>query len=67
MAKKNENNGKIPVEELKVDGVYKTYVGDIVKILKINNERKEIVLSNVTGAHKQWTSFKNIYIVEQLY
>jgi len=58
---------KIDIKDIVVNGVYKTYVNDIVKILRINKEREEFVLYNVTGSHRQWTSFKHIYLVERLY
>lgn len=57
---------KIPVNELELDGVYKTYVQELVKILKIDEERQEIVLFNISGAHKQWVGFKNIYLTERI-
>ena len=58
---------RIDVKDIVVDGVYKTYVNDIVKILKINEDRKQFVLMNITGSFKQWVDFKNIYLVEKLY
>jgi len=65
--KKNGVTPKIPVSELKINTVYRTYVRDIVKILKINEATKTVVLYNVTGSFRQWVDFKNIYIVEKLY
>ena len=58
---------RIDVKDIVVDGVYKTYVNDIVKILKINKDREQFVLMNITGAFKQWVDFRNIYLVEKLY
>ena len=71
MAKKNGNGNieekpRIPVSEIVVGGAYKTYVNDIVKILRINEETETITLYNVTGSFKQWTSFKNIYLVKRI-
>jgi len=33
-----------------MEEVYKTYVNDLVRIEKVNHERQEVVLYNVTGA-----------------
>lgn len=67
MAKKVEVNvNRIPVSELEVNCVYKTYVQELVKILEINNERKSICLYNISGAHKQWVDFKNIYLTNKI-
>ena len=57
---------RIDVKDIEVDGTYKTYVKDIVKILKINEDRKQIILYNISGSHKQWVDFRNIYLVERL-
>lgn len=54
-------------EDLVVNGVYQTWVQDIVKILKINKSQKKIVLYNVSGSHKQWIEFKNISILKRFY
>lgn len=62
-----EKGERIPVEEIEVDGVYKSYVNDIVKILSIHKDRKQIVLYNVTSAHKQWIDFKNIYLISRIH
>ena len=69
MAKKNGNGEapKIPVSEIKVGGVYKTYVNDLIRIEDINETTQMIRLYNVTGAFKQWTAFKNIYLIEHMY
>ncbi len=56
----------IPLEDLEVDGTYKSYVGDVVKILKIDEKNKTVVLYNVSGSHKQWTSFNYINLVEKI-
>ena len=58
---------RIAVKDIVVDGVYKTYVNDIVKVLKINKDREQFVLMNITGAFKQWVDFRYIYLVERLY
>lgn len=67
--KKNlmEEVEKISVEDIEINGVYKTYVGDIVKILEIDNERECITLMNITGSFKQWIDFKNIFLVRRIY
>ena len=69
MAKKKngEVSPKIPVKEIEVDGVYRTWVSDIVKIQKIDEDRQTVVLYNITGSFKQWVAFKNIYLTERLY
>lgn len=66
MAKKQQSVPKIPVKDMEVDGVYKTYVQEIVKILEINKETETIVLFNISGAHKQWIEFRNIYLIERI-
>jgi len=58
---------RIAVKDIVVDGVYKTYVNDIVKVLQINMDREQFVLMNITGSFKQWTDFKNIYLIERFY
>lgn len=65
MAKKKVMT-KIPVNELEVDGVYRSYVQDIVKILEIKKDTETVVLFNISGAHKQWTEFKYINLVERI-
>ena len=70
MAKKKSElaaEKRIDIKDIVVDGVYKTYVNDIVKVLKVNEETKQFVLMNITGSHKQWTDFKNIYLIERFY
>jgi len=57
----------IPVKDLVINGVYQSWVQDIVKILKINESTQTITLYNVSGAHKQWTSFKHINLIKRFY
>lgn len=57
----------IPVKDLVVNGVYQTWVHDIVKILEINEQTKTVKLYNVSGSHNQWTAFKNINIIKRFY
>jgi len=69
MSKTLKNNKDIPkilIEDLVVGGVYQTYVSDIVKILSINEKKKEIKFYNVTGAFNQWRNFKNIYLIKKI-
>jgi len=63
---KNKDIPKIPIENLIVGGVYQSYVSDIVKVLSIDKNKKEIKLYNVTGAFNQWISFKNIYLIKEI-
>jgi hypothetical protein len=65
--KKAERLVKIPIEEIEVNGVYKTYVNDIVKVLSIDKEKEQFVLMNITGSFKQWIDFKNIFLVTRFY
>jgi len=65
MAKKQEKAEKIPVKDLEVGATYRTYVLDLVKILQIDEDRETVVLYNISGAHKQWVSFKNIFLIEK--
>jgi len=58
---------RIPVEDIVVGGVYKTYVQEIVKVLKKDEDRQEFVLFNVNGAFKQWTAFRHIWLTKFLY
>ena len=64
MAKK-EKKEKLPVSEIFEGATYRTYVLDLVKILKKDDEKEEIILYNISGSHKQWISFKNIYLIER--
>lgn len=57
---------KIPVEDIQVEGVYKTYVGDIIKVLDINKATKTVTLFNITGSFKQWTEFKNVNLIRKI-
>lgn len=70
MAKKKKETQKqitkIPVEDLEIDGVYRTYVKDIVKVLEINEQTETVKLYNISGAHRQWTKFKYVNIVEKV-
>ncbi len=64
MAKKDVTQ-KIPVGEIEVGATYRTYVKDLVKILDKNEKTEMIILYNISGSHKQWVSFKNIYLIER--
>lgn len=57
---------RIDPTELVVDGVYKTWVQEIVKILTIDKEKEKICLYNISGTHKQWVEFKNINLIAKL-
>lgn len=57
---------RIPVKDIKVNDIYKTYVNDIVKVTKINEESETITLYNVTGSYNQWISFKHIFLIEKI-
>jgi len=71
MAKKTVNievkKEKIPVSEIVIGGVYKTYANDLVKIEAKNEEREQITLSNITHAIRQWVAYKNIYLTDRIY
>ena len=58
---------KIPIGEIVENGVYQSYVHDIVKVLKIDNKLNKLWLYNVSGAHKQWTDFKNVNFIKRFY
>lgn len=58
---------RIPLDEIEVGGVYKSYANDLVKIEEKNDEREQVVLSNITHAFRQWVSYKNIYLVDRIY
>ena len=54
MAKKKEETvERIPIEEIEEGATYKTYVNDIVVVRKINKQRKEVIIYNASGDHKQ--------------
>jgi len=70
MAKKKETQettNRIPLEEIELGGVYKNYVNDIVKVEKIVGDQEKIIFYNISGAHRQWISFKNVFLVEKVY
>jgi len=70
MAKKKKEESKqvpkIPVNEIELGGVYKTFVNELVRVDKIDGEKKQIVLYNINGAHKQWIDFQHIYLIEKI-
>ena len=70
MAKKKNTNEslapKIPVNEIELGGVYKTYVNELVQVLQINGETNQFLIYNISGAHKQWIDFKYIYLTEKI-
>lgn len=45
-------------EKLKIEvgGVYRTHVGDLVKIVAINKERDEVHIYNISEGANQWVS-----------
>jgi len=45
-------------EKLKIEigGVYRTHVGDLVKIASINKEKDEIWIYNISENANQWVS-----------
>jgi|GEM_PF-2185266 mRNA-degrading endonuclease RelE of RelBE toxin-antitoxin system len=45
-------------EKLKIEigGVYRTHVGDLVKIVSINKEKDEIWIYNISENANQWVS-----------
>jgi|AntAceMinimDraft_18_1070375.scaffolds.fasta_scaffold89377_2 hypothetical protein len=57
---------RIPVKELEVGCVYKSFVLDLVKILEISEERQTVVIFNITGAYRQWKTFKQINLIEKI-
>jgi len=67
MAKKKETVNRIPKEDIMVGGVYRNAVQDIVKVLKIDEIEQRFILFNVSGAHKQFTDFKHIWLTEKLF
>jgi mRNA-degrading endonuclease RelE of RelBE toxin-antitoxin system len=64
---KESEFSEIQVKDLEIGGVYQNHVKDLVKVLEINNETKTVLFYNISGAHKQWISFKNIALVEKKY
>ena len=66
ISEKKEENNFIKVEDITVDGVYRTYVKDLVKIIEINKNRKSISLFNISGSFNQIIDFKNIALVEKI-
>ena len=64
--KPEEKTDFIKVEDIVIDGVYKTHVKDLIKILEINEERKSILLYNISGSFKQIVDFKRIALVEKI-
>ena len=42
--------------ELRVNGVYKTHVGDLVKILSIDEKNDRLHLFNISDSAKQWVN-----------
>jgi len=57
---------RIEPTDLEIGHTYMSYVGDLVKILDVNLERKEVAYYNLTGVHKQWTNFKNVNLVKKV-
>lgn len=45
-------------EKLKIEigGVYRTHVGDLVKIISINKEKDEVWIYNISENANQWVS-----------
>jgi hypothetical protein len=58
---------KIPINQIDLGGVYKTAVQDIVRVESIDGAKNQFVLYNISGAHKQWVDFNNLYLVEKVY
>ena len=53
--------------DVEVDGVYQTHVKDIIKILKIDEEKQSVFLYNISGAFNQWVDLKNLNIVKKIH
>jgi len=68
MAKKKKETSveRIPLNEIEVGGIYKTFVNELVRIEEIRGKEEKIVLYNLTGAHKQWVDFKHIFLIEKI-
>ena len=57
----------IPVKDLKIGTLYKTYQKDIVKIEKIDEERQSVVMYNATAQCRQWVDFRHVLITNKIY
>jgi hypothetical protein len=47
----------MPDFEIEVGGVYTIYNGELVKVLKLDKDRNEMVLYNISDSHKMWVSY----------
>ena len=62
---KNEKIVTIPVKDLVVNGVYLTHTKDLVQIMEINEETRQMKLRNMTEACHIWVDLDKHIIVER--
>lgn len=43
--------------EIEINGVYKSHVGDLIKVLEIDKSNDRIHLYNISDGANQWVSF----------
>jgi len=55
---------RIKSEDIEVDSLYLSHVKDLIKILSIDG--KKVVIYNVTGSHKMWTTLDRLDLVEKI-
>jgi hypothetical protein len=44
-------------KEIEINGVYKSHVGDLIKVLEIDKSNDRIHLYNISDGANQWVSF----------
>lgn len=54
------------VNEIEKNGLYRTYVGDIVKVTKIDHVKKEMTLFNVSQSCNLYKQFRYVDIIERI-
>jgi len=63
---KNGKINTIPVKDLEINCLYYTHTKDLVKILGINEETKEIHLYNMSESCNMWVKLDRHIIVEKV-
>jgi len=59
------NTKHLPISNLCEGKTYQTHNRDIVKILKIDNNKNLIILKNISQNCKQYTEFRHINFVKE--
>lgn len=61
-----DNVKQIPLDELKEDGVYRTYVGDIVKIKAIRSEINQLYIYNISEGCNIYMNLKKHILTQRI-